>query len=113
MQEKPAFILCIENNAIREQALLLIESIRASTGQHRDADIFAVAPRPNLGVDKETRAALEALDVIYHEHRSIETARNMAAQTVFMRPHGRLRTVPPPPSLCSIAIPCFSTSLSY
>ena len=32
---------------------MLIESIRAFTGQHRDADIFAVAPRPNLGVDKE------------------------------------------------------------
>ncbi len=113
MQEKPAFILCIENNAIREQALLLIESIRASTGQHRDADIFAVAPRPNLGVDKETRAALEALDVIYHEAPLNRDCPEYGSATVFMRPHGRLRTVPPPPSLCSIAIPCFSTSLSY
>lgn len=67
MQETVVFVLCIENNATREQALLLIKSIRAFAGKHSNADIFAIAPRPNLGVDSATRAELDALRVIYHE----------------------------------------------
>ena len=51
MQEQPAFVLCIESNAILDQALLLIESIRTFGGRHRDAEILAIAPRPALGVD--------------------------------------------------------------
>jgi hypothetical protein len=65
--ESATFVLCIENNAIREQALLLIESIRAFTGKYRNAEILAVAPRANLGVDKLTRAKLDALQVNYYE----------------------------------------------
>ena len=61
------FVLCIENNAIRAQALLLCESIRQFGGRHRDAPILAVAPRPGLGVDGETRRRLEAMDVEYVE----------------------------------------------
>ena len=38
MQEDPAFVLCIENNAIRDQALLLIESIRAFAGRYSGVD---------------------------------------------------------------------------
>jgi hypothetical protein len=49
------------------QALLLIESIRTFGGAHRDAPIWAVAPRPRLGVDRETRAQLEALTATYVE----------------------------------------------
>jgi FtsZ-binding cell division protein ZapB len=67
MPETAVFVLCIESNAIREQALLLIESIRAFTGKLRNLEIFAIAPRPNLGVDKETRVKLDALDVTYCE----------------------------------------------
>ncbi len=63
----PTFVLCIENNAIRSQALLLCESIRAFGGSHRRAPILAIAPRPGLGVDRETRARLDALDVEYAE----------------------------------------------
>jgi hypothetical protein len=61
------FVLCIENNAIRPQALLLCESIREFGGRHRDAPIIAVSPRPGLGVDRKTRARLDALGVQYVE----------------------------------------------
>ena len=65
--ETVAFVLCIERNAIRPQALLLIESIRTFAGAHRNAEILAVAPRPGLGVDAETRSRLRALDATYVE----------------------------------------------
>jgi hypothetical protein len=69
MSDAPTFVLCIENNAIRAQALLLCESIREFGGRHRDAPILAVAPRPGLGIaiDSETRRRLDALDVEYVE----------------------------------------------
>lgn len=62
-----AFVLCIEDNELRDQALLLIESIRAFAGRYASSEIFAVAPRAFLGVDRETRARLDALEVHYHE----------------------------------------------
>jgi hypothetical protein len=61
------FVLCIENNAIRAQALLLCESIRQFGGRHRSAPILAVAPRPGLGIDSEARRHLDALGVEYTE----------------------------------------------
>ena len=60
-------MLCIEANETREQALLLIESLRAFGGQYADSPVFAVAPRSGLGVDAATRARLEALAATYHE----------------------------------------------
>jgi hypothetical protein len=65
--EALTFVLCIERNAIRAQALLLCESIREFGGRHRGAPILAVAPRPGLGVDRETRRRLEAMGVEYAE----------------------------------------------
>ncbi len=59
------FLLCIEGNAIREQALLLCESIRRFAGRYRRAPILAFAPRPGLGVDASTRRLLNDLDVEY------------------------------------------------
>jgi hypothetical protein len=67
MQEQPAFVLCIESNAILHQALLLIESIRTFGGRHRGAEIFAIAPRAALGVDGATRTRLKELAATYHE----------------------------------------------
>jgi hypothetical protein len=67
LSESVAFVLCIERNAMRAQALLLIESIRTFAGAHRNAQIWAVAPRPRLGVDHETRATLGALGATYVE----------------------------------------------
>jgi hypothetical protein len=69
MAASPAvtFVLCIENNAIRAQALLLCESIRRFGGRHRAAPILAVAPRPGLGIDDEARRRLESMDVEYAE----------------------------------------------
>jgi hypothetical protein len=61
------FVLCIEENAIREQAILLCRSIRRFAGRHRQSPIVAVAPRPGLGVAGETRRELDALDVSYVE----------------------------------------------
>ena len=59
------FVLCIENNAIRDQALLLCESIRRFGGRHSRSPILAFAPRPGLGVDEATRRALAAMAVEY------------------------------------------------
>jgi len=60
-----SFVLCIENNAIRDQALLLCESIRRFGGRHCRSPILAFAPRPGLGVDAATRQALAGMDVGY------------------------------------------------
>jgi hypothetical protein len=67
VSDEPTFVLCIENNAIRAQALLLCESIRQFGGRHRRAPILAVAPRQGLGIDGTTRSRLEAMDVEYVE----------------------------------------------
>ena len=61
------FVLCIEDNAMRTQALLLCESIRSFGGPHSSAPIFAVAPRPGRGVDRDTRDQLRRLNVEYVE----------------------------------------------
>lgn len=61
------FVLCIENNGIRNQALLLCESIRRWTGRHRDAAIVAVSPRPGLGIDVDARRRLDTMGVSYVE----------------------------------------------
>jgi hypothetical protein len=60
-----SFVLCIENNGIREQALLLCRSIREYAGRLRDAQILAYAPRPGLGIDAATLRQLEELRVEY------------------------------------------------
>jgi hypothetical protein len=65
--DDPTFVLCIENNAIRAQALLLCESIRRFGGRHRSAPILAVAPRPGLGIDGETIRRLDGMGVEYAE----------------------------------------------
>jgi hypothetical protein len=65
--EPLAFVLCIERNAIREQALLLCESIRRFGGRASGAPIVAVAPRAGLGIDAVARERLRALDVEYVE----------------------------------------------
>ncbi|MBS0320097.1 MAG: glycosyltransferase [Proteobacteria bacterium] len=59
------FALCIEDNAIRDQALLLCESVRTFGGRYRDAPIIAYSPRPALRVDAATRARLRELNVDY------------------------------------------------
>jgi hypothetical protein len=58
-------VLCIENNAIREQALLLCESVRRFAGRYHRSPILAFAPRPGLGVDEATKRALAEMDVEY------------------------------------------------
>lgn len=65
--ESAAFVLCIEDNETRDQALLLIESLRAFGGSLARSEVFAVAPRADLGVDRATRKRLEELEVTYHE----------------------------------------------
>jgi hypothetical protein len=60
-----SFVLCIEDNGIREQALLLCESIRRFAGRHRHAPIYAFSPRPGLRIDAQAIRALERLDVRY------------------------------------------------
>src|SRR5690349_1271713 len=62
-----AFVLCIEDNETRPQALLLIESLRLFGGRFARSPVFAVAPRAGLGIDSATRRRLEALGATYHE----------------------------------------------
>jgi hypothetical protein len=62
-----AFVLCIEANATRGQALLLCESIRAFGGMYRDAPILAVSARPGFTIDPDARRALESMFVDYHD----------------------------------------------
>jgi hypothetical protein len=64
MSDMVAFILCIENNAVREQALLLIESIRTFAGAHKSAEVIAISPRGN-GVDSTTQRRLDDLGARY------------------------------------------------
>lgn len=59
------FVLCIENNAIRDQSLLLCESIRRFGGRYSRSPILAFAPRPGLGVDAVTRRRLAEMGVEY------------------------------------------------
>jgi hypothetical protein len=61
------FVLCVENNATRAQALLLCESIRRFGGRHCDAPIVAIAPRPGLGIDDASRRLLGDMNVEYVE----------------------------------------------
>ncbi len=86
-EEAPAtlsFVLCIENNAIRDQALLLCESIRRFGGRHNRSPILAFAPRPGLGVDPGTRRTLKDLDVEYIDEPLNTTCREYApANRVF------------------------------
>jgi hypothetical protein len=77
------FVLCIENNAIRDQALLLCESIRAFGGRYRSAPILAVAPRAGLGVDLWSRMRLKWLGVESVEGRSTASAPYGSANRVF------------------------------
>lgn len=60
-------MLCIESNETREQALLLIESLRTFGGRLAGSPILAVAPRAGLGIDARARARLDWLEVTYHE----------------------------------------------
>lgn len=67
MPESLTFVLCIENNGIREQALLLCESIRLFAGRFRQSPIWAFAPRPGMGVDEKTRDLLTGMKVDYFD----------------------------------------------
>jgi hypothetical protein len=67
MAETVTFVLCIEETAIREQAMLLCASIRRFGGRHRGAPIVALAPRQGLGVGADVQRRLHALGVEYVE----------------------------------------------
>ena len=87
-----SFVLCIEGNGLRDQALLLCRSIRRFAGRHRDAPILAYAPRPGLGVDRSTRIALEELGVEYIDEPLNTTCLEYApANRVFAGAHAEAR----------------------
>jgi len=78
------FVLCIEDNAIRDQALLLCQSIRRFGGRYRSAPIMAFSPRPRLRVDAATRRCLELINVEYFDVPLNETCDDYApANRVF------------------------------
>ena len=79
-----SFVLCIENNAIKDQALMLCESIREFGGAYRRSPIVAFSPRAGLAVDRETRRMLADLDVEYVDEPINTTCRDYApANRVF------------------------------
>ena len=78
------FALCIENNAIRDQALLLCESIRQFGGRYRDSPILAFSPRAGLAVDGDTRRVLADMGVQYVDEPLNTTCREyVSANRVF------------------------------
>jgi hypothetical protein len=77
-------VLCIENNAIKDQALMLCESIREFGGAYRRSPIVAFSPRAGLAVDRETRRMLADLGVEYVDEPINTTCRDYApANRVF------------------------------
>jgi hypothetical protein len=79
-----SFVLCIENNAIRDQAILLCESIRQFGGRYRDSPILAFSPRAGLAVDGETRRVLADMGVQYVDEPLNTTCREYSpANRVF------------------------------
>ena len=56
-------MLCIEGNAIEQQALLLCESIRHFCGQYAKSPILAVSPRPELPISARSSARLAEMNV--------------------------------------------------
>jgi hypothetical protein len=58
------FVLCVEDNPLKNQATLLIQSIREFTGIYRNADILAISPR-GCGIDLTAQADLRRANVHY------------------------------------------------
>jgi glycosyltransferase involved in cell wall biosynthesis len=88
-----SFVLCIENNAIREQALLLCQSIRRYAGRYSDSPIVAYSPRPGLRIDAPTRAALEDMNVRYIDEPINTRCQEYApANRVFAGAHAEAHT---------------------
>lgn len=63
---KIAFIACIENGNLENQALLLFRSIRKFAGKYKDAPIYSFQPRRGLPLKKDTLKVLEELDVMHN-----------------------------------------------
>ncbi len=59
------FLICIEANALKQQGMLLCESIRRFAGRYAACRIVAVSPRPNLALSPSSVRALKRLGVRY------------------------------------------------
>jgi hypothetical protein len=62
-----AFVACIEAGPLARQTLRLFDSLRRFGGRFSGCPAYAVSPRPSHAIDRETRAALRALDVVHIE----------------------------------------------
>lgn len=62
-----AFLLCVENGRLEEEAKLLCRSIRRFGGRHGDAAIHTFQPRRGRAITGSTRRALEELGVVHHD----------------------------------------------
>lgn len=58
-----AFLICLEDNQTRQQALLLSESIREFGGSLSDSAIYTFSPRRGLAPDAKTRSLLKDIHV--------------------------------------------------
>lgn len=57
------FLICVEDNVLGAQAILLCESLRRHGGRYRSCPVWAVSPRPGRAPAPEVAAALGALGV--------------------------------------------------
>ena len=64
-----AFVICVEEGSLEEQAVLFAESVRKWGGTHADSRIVSVEPRGESGIADATFAEFERLGV---EHRADE-----------------------------------------
>jgi hypothetical protein len=62
-----AFLLCVENGNLENQALLLCHSIREFAGGFADAEIHAYSPRPANQPARATIDRLKELGAIHHD----------------------------------------------
>lgn len=65
MSPEVTFVCCVEPALLEGQTILMVESLRRWGGAHKDAPVIAVTPRRGVGLERETRAALDRLGVTY------------------------------------------------
>jgi hypothetical protein len=61
-----AFLLCVENGRLEEEAKLLCRSIRRNGGRYSDAAIHTFQPRHGRAIREETLAALRDCGACHH-----------------------------------------------
>ena len=75
------FVMCVEAGPLENQAVMLCESMRTFGGRFSGAALYAVAPRPGLGISPGSRDRLADLGVHYIEE-SLNVGGDLATMPV-------------------------------